>query len=134
MKKGLLFIAIMLGILISGCVSNKTQTIVDGVVTVEAGKYVNYQFSVPSQASVSGNFTASGGSGNDIRVLILDETSYVNWINGHNVSTFYDSGQITTGSITASLPKGSYYLVYSNTFSIASSKNVKTKVDVMYSS
>ncbi len=134
MKKDLLFIGIILGILISGCISNKTQTIVDGVVTVEPGKYVNYQFSVPSQATVSGNFTASGGSGNDIRVLILDETSYINWINGHNVSTYYDSGQMTTGSIAADVPKGSYYLIYSNTFSIASAKNVKTKVDVMYSS
>ncbi len=132
MKKGLLFIAVIFGIVISGCVSNKTETIVDGVITVEAGKYVDYKFSVPSQASVSGNFTASGGSGNDIRILILDETAYVNWINGHNVSTYYDSGQITIGSITASLPKGNYYLVYSNTFSTLSAKNVKTKVDVTY--
>ncbi len=72
MKKGLLFIVIILGILgiaISGCVSNKTETIVDNTITVEAGKYVDYKFSVPSQASISGNFTASGGSGNDIRVL-----------------------------------------------------------------
>lgn len=132
MKKGLLFIAVIFGIVISGCVGYKTQTIVDSVITVEAGKYVNYQFSVPSQASVSGNFTASGGSGNDIRVLILDETSYINWVNGHNVSTYYDSGQITTGKITAKLPKGNYYLVYSNTFSIASTKNVKTRVDITY--
>jgi Ca2+-binding RTX toxin-like protein len=132
MKKGLLFVAVIFGIVLSGCVSNKTETIVDGVVTVEAGKYVDYNFSVPSQASISGNFTASGGSGNDIRVLILDETSYINWINGHNVSTYYDSGQITTGSITASVPKGNYYLVYSNTFSTLSAKNVKTKVDVTY--
>ncbi len=71
MKKGLLFIAVIFGIVISGCVGYKTQTIVDGVITVEAGKYVNYQFSVPSQASVSGNFTASGGSGNDIRVRLM---------------------------------------------------------------
>ncbi len=134
MKKGLLYIAIIFGIVISGCVSNKTQTIIDGLVTVEPGKYVSYQFSVPSQATVSGNFTASGGSGNDIRVLILDETSYTNWINGHNVSTYYDSGQMTTGSIAANVPKGSYYLVYSNMFSIASTKSVKTKVDVTYSS
>lgn len=132
MKNGLLFIAVILGIAISGCVSNKTETIVDSVVTVEAGEYVDYKFSIPSQASVSGNFTASGGSGNDIRVLILDETSYINWVNGHDVSTYYDSGQMTTGRITASLPKGNYYLVYSNIFSTLSVKNVRTKVDVTY--
>ncbi len=131
MRKGLLFVAII-WIVISGCVSNKTETIVDNTITVEAGKYVDYKFSVPSQAIISGNFTASGGSGNDIRVIILNETSYTNWINGHDVSTYYDSGQLTTGSITASVPSGSYYLVYSNTFSTLAVKNVKTRVDITY--
>ncbi len=134
MKKGFLFMAIILGMAISGCVGYKTETVVDGVIMIEAGKYVNDQISVPSQASVSGNFTASGGAGNDIRVLILDETSYINWANGHNVSTYYDSGQITTGKIDLRLPEGKYYLVYSNMFSIASAKNVKTKVDITYTS
>ena len=103
MKIGLLFIALIFGILISGCVSNGesstykspvqntiNQNIVNGVIPVEAGKYVYYQFSVPSQASISGDFTAFGGSGNDIKVLILDETAYINWINGHSVSAYYN--------------------------------------------
>ncbi len=132
MKKGLLFSALILGIAISGCIGYNTETVVDSIITVEPGKYVNYQFSVPSQATVSGNFTASGGTGNDIRVLILDETSYVNWANGHSVSTYYDSGQITTGRITATIPEGKYYLIYSNTFSAVSTKIVKTKVDITY--
>ena len=86
MKKVLLFTVLILGILVSGCTSvtpspvYKTinQNIVDGVIPVEAGKYVYYEFSVPSQASISGDFTAFGGSGNDIIVYILDETSYIN--------------------------------------------------------
>ncbi|MDP3106216.1 MAG: hypothetical protein Q8M95_16615, partial [Candidatus Methanoperedens sp.] len=122
MKKGLLFIIIIFGIVTSGCVSNdksssynspiykspvyKTinQDIVNGVNPVGAGNYIYYQFSVPSQASISGDFTAFGGSGNDINVLILDETAYINWINGHSVSAYYNSGKMTTGSISASLP------------------------------
>lgn len=149
MKKGLLFIVIILGIVISGCVSSESSTynspiysspvyktinknIVNSVVPVAAGKYVYYQFSVPSQASISGDFTAFGGSGNDIIVLILDETAYINWINGHSVSTYYNSKQMTIGSITASVPSGNYYLIYSNTFSTVSNKNVKTNVDISY--
>jgi hypothetical protein len=133
-KNGLFLFIIILGIAISGCISNQhiTQTIVDGDIPVGAGKYVYYQFSIPSQGSISGNFTALGGGGNDINILILDETSYVNWINGHNVSTYYNSGQMTTGSITTTLPAGKYYLIYSNTFSTFSDKKVKTKVDVSY--
>ncbi len=152
MRNVLLVIITIVGIAISGCVSGSSdkpstyespvykspvyktinQNIVNSVISVEAGKYVYYQFSVPSQASISGDFTAFGGSGNDIKIIILDETAYINWINGHSVSTYYNSGQMTTGSITASVPKGNYYLIYSNTFSALSNKNVKTNVDLSY--
>ena len=132
MKQVLLFSFIIIAVVTSGCtsVSPIHQNIVNGDISVGAGKYVYYQFSVPSQASISGEFSASGGSGNDIEILILDETSYINWINGHSVSAYYDSGQMTTGSITASVPAGKYYLIYSNKFSTLSDKNVKTRVDV----
>jgi len=138
---------IILGLAISGCVSGSSdkpltfgspvyktinQNIANGVIPVGAGNYYYYQFSVPTQARVSGDFTAFGGSGNDIEIFILDETAYINWINHHSVSTYYNSGQMTTGSITADLPKGNYYLIYSNTFSTFSNKNVKTNVDVSY--
>jgi hypothetical protein len=145
-------IFIIIGIAISGCVSGSNdkpstyeppvvnspvyqtfnQNMVNGVIPVGSGNDVYYQFSVPDQASISGDFTAFGGSGNDIKVLILDETAYINWINGHSVSTYYNSGQMTTGSITATIPKGNYYLIYSNKFSAFSDKNVKTNVDVSY--
>lgn len=126
--------------MISGCTSINpspvyrtiNQNIVDSVIPVGSGAYVSYQFSVPSQASISGDFTAFGGSGNDIIVIILDETSYINWINRHQVQTYYNSGQMTTGSITTNVPAGKYYLIYSNTFSTFTNKNVKTKVSVSY--
>lgn len=148
----LMAIVMILGIAISGCVSSSSdksstyeptiykspvyktieQNIVNSVIPVGASKYVYYQISVPSQASISGDFTAFGGSGNDIIILVLDETAYINWINGHSVSTYYNSGKMTTGSITASVPKGNYYLIYSNAFSAITNKNVKTNVDVSY--
>lgn len=116
----------------------QTVNIVNGLITVNADSYESYQFSVPSGASsvsVSGSFTASGGSGNDIVVLVMDSTNFVNWQNGHSASTYYNSGQVTTGTISASLPAGAtYYLVYSNTFSIFSSKTVQTTVDLVYTS
>ncbi|CAG0996333.1 hypothetical protein METP3_02986 [Methanosarcinales archaeon] len=157
MKKRLLIVIIILGLVslgiaISGCVSDSSdnpssyaspvskspvyktinQNIVNGFIPVKSGEYVYYQLSIPSQASVSGDFTAFGGSGNDIDIFILDETAYTNWINKHSVSTYYNSGQMTTGSITTSLPAGKYYLIYSNTFSTFSDKNVKTNLDVSY--
>jgi len=112
------------------------SNLVNGLLTINGGGYQWYQFTVPSGASdiqVSGSFTASGGSGNDIRIYILDSTSFVNWKNGHSVGTYYNSGQMTTGTISATLPSGeTYYLVYDNTFSLFSQKNVNTWATLNY--
>jgi hypothetical protein len=98
--------------------------------------YQYYQFTVPSGASdiqVSGTFTASGGSENDIKVYVLDITNFVNWKNGHTASTYYNGGQLTTGNISATLPSdGTYFLVYDNTFSVFSQKNVNTQATLSY--
>lgn len=114
-----------------------TVNIVNGLITVPAGGYESYEFTVPACASygtVSGSFTASGGSGNDIRVYIMNQTSFINWENGHTVPVYYSSGQLTTATIRATLPGGTtYYLVYDNTFSVFSSKNVQTTVNLYYS-
>jgi Zn-dependent protease with chaperone function len=70
-------------------------------------------------------FWAHGGSGNDIRVLILDEMNYQNFWNGHPALPAYDSGVLTTGE--ASVPiavTGTYYLVLDNTFSLFTKKAV----------
>ena len=59
-----------------------STNIVNGNIGVTSGKYQYYQFSIPrnsSSARVSGNFTASGGAGNDIRVLLLSNDDFINW-------------------------------------------------------
>jgi hypothetical protein len=111
-------------------------TIVNGTFSVGALTYSSQEFSVPSgasSASVSGSFTASGGSGNDIEVYIMDSTAYINWQNGHSVSIIYDSGRLTTANFNIPLAAGTtYYIVYSNQFSILSSKNVYSAVRLTY--
>jgi hypothetical protein len=81
---------------------------------------------------LEGTFTASGGSGNDIKVLVMTATDYINWSNGHTVYPEYNSGQLTTGSFDVYLSVGSYYLVYDNSFSTLSDKNVTTLVHLNY--
>jgi hypothetical protein len=119
--------------------STHTVNIVNGLITVNANSYEYYQFNVPPGATnvqVQGSFTASGGLGNDIAVLIMDSTDFINWQNGHQTSAYYSSGQLTTSNFDVSLPSGSgtYYLVYSNTFSIISQKNVNTQANLGYMS
>ncbi len=116
----------------------RTTNIVNGLITVPAGGYEYYPFTLAIgtiSISVSGSFTASGGSGNDIDVFVMDQTNFINWQNGHQSYSYFDSGVLTTGSVSASLPgAGNYYLVYSNTFSTVSSKDVQTSVNVYYTS
>jgi hypothetical protein len=114
----------------------RSANIVNGLITVQAGGYNYYPFTLAAGStgiSVSGSFTASGGSGNDIEVFVMDESNFINWRNGHQASSYFSSGQLTTGTISASLPStGAYDLVYSNTFSTFSSKNVQTTVNLDY--
>ncbi len=113
-----------------------STNIVNGLITVSAGGWNTYPFSVPTgstNAYVSGSFYASGGYGNDIKVLVMDRTSYINWSNGHSVDVIYSSGYLTTSSFSVNLSAGNAYdLVYTNDNSLFSSKNVQTTVNLFY--
>lgn len=114
----------------------RSSNLVNGTITVKAGSYYNAPFSITSamtNSSVTGSFTASGGSGNDIIALVLDDMSFTNWINGHQVSALYNSGQLTTANISVSIATpGTYHLVFSNEFSVISSKQVSTSVNLQW--
>ena len=115
-----------------------TLIIVNSMVRVQPSQYGYYTFNVPSDASnavVSGTFTAGGGSGNDIKVAILDEQNFINFKNNHQVNAYYSSGQQIVGNISVKVPSGqTLYLVYDNTFSAISSKEVTTSVSLLYTS
>lgn len=105
--------------------------------TVKNLGYVYTQFDVPPGAtnvSVVGRFTASGGIGNDIEAYVLTSDGFVNFQNGHQATTYYQSGRVTQGSINANLPAGAatYYLVFSNNFSLLSAKAVQASITLNY--
>ncbi len=115
----------------------QSSNLVKGTITVKAGGWYHVSFSVTSAMigpRVVGSFKASGGSGNDIVALILDDMAYTNWSNGHTVNALYTSGQITVANINVPISTpGTYHLVFSNIFSIFISKDVATKVDLQWS-
>jgi len=109
--------------------------IVNENVTINAGSYEYYHFSVPvgaSSAEVDGTFRVDGGSENVIKVYIMDAANFDNWQNGCNSSKNYDSGTLNAGNITATFTSSAtYMLIYDNTFS-ATSKNVTTRAGFYY--
>src|ERR1051325_6024746 len=100
----------------------QTQNLVNGLVTVPAGSYYDSHFSATRTARGFGSFTASGGSGNDIRTIVTTAAGFTNWKNGHQFEMYYDSGKVTTGSFDEHVPKGTYHVVFDNTFSTFSDK------------
>ncbi|OLD14722.1 MAG: hypothetical protein AUF79_02800 [Crenarchaeota archaeon 13_1_20CM_2_51_8] len=103
-----------------------STSVVNGVVTVSPATTQKYTFLVPdgaTNAHVTGSFTATGGSGNDIIVYVKDSSGY----------SLYNSGQVSTGSFSVQLLSGSTYsLVFDNTFSTVSTKTVNAQSTLSY--
>ncbi len=77
-------------------------------------------------ALVQGNFEVSGGSGNDIQVVIGPRAEVLNWLNGHEGSVTYASEKTTAGTVNVKVGEpGDYLLAFSNVFSTLSAKNVQ---------
>jgi hypothetical protein len=107
--------------------------IVNTAFTVKAGDVKYWNFHVGSDgANVVGRFRAEGGSGNDIKCLILDADSFENWRNGHRVKTFYNSEKITVANLNVDLPPGEYVLVFDNTYSVLTNKAVTANVEMRW--
>lgn len=112
------------------------QKVATGQIIVKANGYVQDRITITPdmvEPTVTGNFNASGGSGNDIRGIIADETNYTNWINGHEAQVFWSTqGNQTTGKLEVRLQPGIYYLVLSSQFSAFTDKQVFLELDLNY--
>ncbi len=137
-----LMVIALLGLIVMSCGDNsnpfKTPTlqtlqIVNDTINVPVDHIIYYQVNVTNDMKnprLAGSFTAHGGSGNDIIVLVMSASDYTNWSNGHAVTPEYNSTKITTASFNISLGVGTHYLVYDNTFSAVTEKYVDTHIDL----
>ena len=115
----------------------RTVNIVDGGVAVEPNQVSAFNFSTSSKwqnIHVTGSFEADGGSGNDIRVMIMTKVDFQNYSNLHKAAALYDSGKLTASKIDLDLPSKTedYVLVFDNVFSTVSEKLIAAKVDLVY--
>ena len=114
----------------------KTEQIASGQIVVKHGGFVSYKVTITSEMRspvLTGNFTASGGRGNDIAAAVADESNYTNWINGHQAKVFWHTeGLETTGSFELRLAPGTHYLALSNRFSAISDKYVFLNANLNY--
>lgn len=115
----------------------RTVNIGKGALSVAALHYAFYTLPVPPGAhnvKVQGHFEATGGTGNDIEVFLLNDEQFTNWKNGHATATYYNSGRLTVGDMQAGLPDGggTYYLIFNNNFSALTAKAVEFNGTMVY--
>jgi hypothetical protein len=112
------------------------QRVASGQVVVKARSYVLYSIEIQPNmrdAHISGNFTAAGGSGNDVAAVVATQSEFTNWINGHQAHVFYGSeGRKTTDTFDVRLGPGLYCFAISNTFALLSDKYVVLDVNLIY--
>ncbi len=114
-----------------------TQTTGDKAFTVNAIGSYYFTFEVPASAynvNLKGHFSATGGTGNDINVVLLTDDDRVNWQNGHEIHALYNSGKVTQDTVNVMLPAdaGKYCLVFNNKFSLLTPKAVQANVALTY--
>lgn len=112
----------------------QSYQIVSQAFTLKAGEFRYYKFTIPKSSGsglVSGNFIASGGA-DDIYVVIINETGFTNFKSGNDYKAYYTSGKVTTDDIEINLASGTYYIVFSNAYSILTPKAVNADINVEY--
>src|SRR3954465_5144377 len=104
------------------------EPIVNGSFIVEPRSFKPFKVTV-APGSVNprgeGTFTASGAN-NDIEVVLLEASQFQNWEKRNKFTVAYQSGRVTSDKLSLDLPAeaGTYYLVFSNRFSLISNKAV----------
>jgi len=112
------------------------EKILSGQIAVKSGGYVQYRIRIAPDvrdARLSGQITVTGGSGNDIQVVLGNEEEFANWINGHEARLYYSTGQKTADHFDLRLAPGVYILAFNNKFSLLSDKVVSGDVQLDYS-
>jgi len=106
------------------------------VVNVQPRIAVWWNFTVDAsmkEAQILGDFQAAGGWGDDVEVVVAEETDFLNWKAGHGGDLAWSSmGKKTAGQISATLTPGKYSIGISNKHSLVSAKNVSIEARLKY--
>ena len=103
------------------------SVLVNAQFVVKPGHFRSVRFHVGSNGgSVVGRFR----SDTNIEVYIMDDDALENWQHGASVNTYYSSGRLTVANINVRLGEGDYNLVFSNTYSTFSIKEVTANVEL----
>jgi hypothetical protein len=112
----------------------QSQPVAKGVLKIAAGSHSESAFTVTaamSNARLTGSFREVGGTA--LYVYVFDNLNFVNWSAGGDSTVLYNSGKVVVGEIDVGIRSpGMYHLVFSNTHSWVTEKNVDAAVDLWF--
>ena len=113
-----------------------SETLVSGSFIVPPRDFKPFKITVKAdmaQPRITGTFSATGAN-NDIEVTLFEESQFLNWQGRYKFTAAYESGRVTAGKINVELPAeaATYFVVFSNRFSIISNKGVVADVKLEY--
>src|SRR5205809_967835 len=81
-------------------------------------RFVSYRLEVPNTVTtLTGRFSASGGTGNDVEAWVTNEDGLVNFRNRTAFRPWYRSGRSTQDTLQVNLHgPGVYHLIFDNRF------------------
>jgi hypothetical protein len=115
-----------------------SKKLVSGQVNVRAGRDVRYWIKIDTskmlEAAVTGWFRASGGSKNDLSLVVATEYEFENLIHGREARVLFATDSITTGEFHVSITQsGTYLLALNNRFSMFMPRTFIANIDLRYS-
>jgi hypothetical protein len=115
-----------------------SKKLVSGQVNVRAGRDVRYWIKIDTskmlEAAVTGWFRASGGSKNDLALVLATEYEFENLIHGREARVLFATDSITTGEFRVSITQsGTYLLALINRFSMFMPRTFIANIDLRYS-
>jgi hypothetical protein len=112
------------------------REIASGQTLLKVHGYIYYKIEIVpdmKEAVVAGTFKVAGSFDNKIEAIIAGEGDYINWINDRESELDWETPSPTdAGTIDVHLGPGTYYLVFSNTFSPRYEKYVALKISLNY--
>jgi len=110
------------------------------VTPIDAGDFFAVRFPISNgdfergrNFVLSGNFEVIAGGSRDINAYVVDEIGYKNFYNGNNFRSFFSSTKVTTDRFSIRLSRAdTYYVLFSNRFSIFIDKRVDLNIELRY--
>ena len=110
------------------------------VTSIDAGDFFVARFPISNDEFehgrnfvLSGNFEVLAGGSRDINAYVVDEIGYKNFYNGNNFRAFFSVTRVTTDRFSIPLFRAdTYYVLFSNRFSIFTDKRVDLNIELHY--